>query len=161
MDDDTPVRLAYEASVRAISDQAAVLESLRSRAGTMFAAAALVTSFLGGDALAKPEGGIDVVSLTGAAFGSFVLASLLTIVILWPLSFWFSLSAAEILAIVDSRVGTSPVSGSEAYRELALRLETNYDHNAPRIKALTWCFRVAIIFLVVEVGLWISVLWRA
>jgi hypothetical protein len=37
---------------------------------------------------------------------------LLTIVILWPLSFWFSLSAAEILAIVDSRVG--PVRSAEA-----------------------------------------------
>jgi hypothetical protein len=42
-----PYQLAYEASVHGLTDQASVLESLRSRAGTVFAATALVTSFLG------------------------------------------------------------------------------------------------------------------
>jgi hypothetical protein len=48
---DKPYELAYETSVRAIADQASVLESLRSRAGTLFAATSLVTSFLGGGVL--------------------------------------------------------------------------------------------------------------
>ena len=52
--DETPYRLAYEASVRAIEDQARVLEDLRSRAATLVAAAALVTSFLGGTTLTGP-----------------------------------------------------------------------------------------------------------
>jgi hypothetical protein len=46
-------QLAYDASVRAIGDQASVREALRSRAGPIFAAAALVTSFLGGHALTQ------------------------------------------------------------------------------------------------------------
>jgi hypothetical protein len=48
-----PYELAYEASLRAIENQAATVESLRSRAGTILAATALVTSFFGGRALSR------------------------------------------------------------------------------------------------------------
>ena len=139
MDDNTPYRLAYDASVRAITDQAAVLESLRSRAGTMFAAAALVTSFFGGQALAE-QAGLEVWSLTALAVAAFVATALLTIVILWPFELWFSLSARDILAIVDERDKPNPVTGLEAYRELALRLQVNYEHNARRVKPLDLVF---------------------
>jgi hypothetical protein len=64
------------------------------------------------------------------------------------------------LAIVEEREDAEPVTAREAYRELALILENNYDHNLPIIRRLTWLFRVAILFLVVEVGAWIAVLWR-
>jgi hypothetical protein len=40
-DDLIPYQLAYDASIRAIEDQARVLESLRSRPGTLLAATAL------------------------------------------------------------------------------------------------------------------------
>jgi len=160
MDDDTPYRLAHEASVRAIEDQAAVLESLRSRAGTMFAAAAIVTSFFGSQALT--EAGVDLQpwSLVGLAVAAFVLTGLFTILILWPFDFWFSVSATEMLDIVEDREPEQPVTGREAYRELALRLELNYDHNAPVVKRLIWLFRLAILCLGIEVAAWIAVLWR-
>jgi hypothetical protein len=48
-------RVVYDASVRAAQDQAGVLDSLRTRAGTLLAAAALVSSFLGGQAPAWIE----------------------------------------------------------------------------------------------------------
>jgi hypothetical protein len=51
-----PYELAYEASIRAIENQAATVESLRSRAGTILAATALVTSFFGGQALSRTAG---------------------------------------------------------------------------------------------------------
>jgi hypothetical protein len=51
-----PYELAYEASIRAIENQAAIVESLRSRAGTILAATALVTSFFGGHALSRSGG---------------------------------------------------------------------------------------------------------
>jgi hypothetical protein len=70
MDDDTPYRL--EASVRAIEDQAAVLESLRSRAGTMFAAAAIVTSFFGSQALTEANVDLEPWPLVGLAVAAFV-----------------------------------------------------------------------------------------
>jgi hypothetical protein len=157
MENNEPVRLAYEASIRAIADQASVLESMRSRAGTMLAAAAIVTSFFGGQAI-DAQTHFDYSSTIGLAVAAFVAAALLTIVILWPFSFRFSLSARDILAIVDARATTAPVTPEEAHRELALRLEFNYDHNSPRIQALIWCFRGAILCLVMEVGAWIAAL---
>ncbi len=158
MVDDIPVRLAYEAAVRAIADQASVVESLRSRAGTIFAATALVTSFLGGFALTGDADGIELGSRTGAAIGIFVLLAMLTLAILWPYRLRFSISAREMLAIIDVRAVEDPVTAAEAYRELALRYETMYEFNAVRVRVLLWCFRLAIVCLVAEVAVWIAVL---
>jgi hypothetical protein len=146
--------------VRAIGDQSAVLEGLRSRAGTLFAAAALVTSFLGGQAL-RADTHLVVSSYAGLAVACFVLAAILTLTILWPFRLAFSLSASEFLAILDDRAAEDePVTADEAYRELALRLESNYDLNSRTIQGLFWCFRLAIVCLVAEISAWIVVLWR-
>jgi hypothetical protein len=160
VDDNEPLRLAYESSVRAIADQAGVLESLRSRAGTMLAAAALVTSFFGGQALVQEQLDLEPWSLAGLAVAAFLGMAACTVVILWPFEFWFNVSAAEMLAIIDSRALDNRVTADEAYRELALRLEENYDYNLPRIRRLTSLFRLAILLLVIEVGAWVAVLWR-
>jgi hypothetical protein len=161
---DKPYELAYEASIRAIEDQARVLESVRSRAGTLFAATALVTSFFGGAALSRAvRNGSDLhpISYTGAAVALFVVLALLTLTTLLPFRLRFSISAGQMLEIVETReTTTNPVSAKEAYREVALRNEAMYDFNAERIRALLWCFRIAIVCLVAEVALWIVVLWR-
>jgi hypothetical protein len=159
--DETPYRLAYEASVRAIEDQARVLEGLRSRAGTMFAAAALVTTFLSSGI--PTTGGVfadfEPVSLDGVVVGSFIATAVLTLVILWPFRFRFSVSAADMIAILQERA-SNPVTATEAYQEVALRLEDLYDRNRERILPLLWCFRGAIVCLVVEVAAWIAIVWR-
>jgi len=161
MGNEAALKLAYEASVRAIDDQARVLEGLRSRGGTMFAAGALVTSFLGGQVFAKAAH-FKPISFAGAGVACFVVAALFTLVILWPFRFGFSLSASEIIEIVDEREAAgATVSESEAYRELALRLEVNYDRNSPKIQVSLWCFRLAILALVGEVAMLITALWRA
>jgi hypothetical protein len=49
--EDGQYEIAYREAVRAIEHQDAALDDLRSRAGTLLAAAAIVTSFLGGVAL--------------------------------------------------------------------------------------------------------------
>ena len=152
----TPAELAYDLSVRAISDQARVLEELRSRAGTLFAAAALATSFLGGQALTRDPHGIAVLSLSGFAIGCFIASALLGLLVLWPFRFAFSLSAREMLRELERR-GTS-LSG--AYEELAIRIELNYDLNTERIRWLFWLLRGAIVFLILEVAAWIIALWR-
>ena len=158
-----PYQLAYEASVHAISDQASVFESLRSRAGTVFAATALVTSFLGGFALARVDDSttkLELISwsLGGLATFLFIALALLTLAILWPYRVRFSVSAGEMLAIVRDREATDPVHGEEAYRELALRYEAMYDLNTKRVRVLFWLFRLAIVCLVAEVFAWIGVL---
>ena len=159
MDNDAALRLAYDASVRAVNDQAQVLEALRSRAGTMFAAAALVASLLGGQVLDRRS--FKLVSFAGTGVGFFVMSALFTLVILWPFRFRLSVSASDIIQIVDERRAEHvPVTDEEAYRELALRLEVNYDRNSHTIKGLFWCFRLAILSMVAEVALWIAAAWR-
>jgi hypothetical protein len=154
------MRLAYEASVRAIDDQAKVLDDLRSRSGTLLAASALVASFLGSRALAAANG-IEVVSFNGLAVGAFVLLAVLALIILWPFRFGSDLSAAEVIEIIDSRADNEPVTAAEAYRELALQLERTYDLNAVKARLMFWLLRAAILALVCEVAAWILVLWRA
>jgi hypothetical protein len=100
MEDEVPLRLAYEAAIRSVTDQSGVLEGLRARAGTMFAATALVTSFLGGQALTRIERQghlptFHLVSVTGAAVLAFILVALATVAILWPYRVRFSVSASQ------------------------------------------------------------------
>jgi hypothetical protein len=156
--DNEGLRIAYELGSRAITDQASVLDGLRSRAGTVFAAAAVVTSFFGGQALTARAHALHG-GFTAAAFALFVCCALLTLAVMWPFDFAFSLSAGELIGILDARPGNTP-SSDEVYREIALRLDENYDVNAATIQRLFWCFRVAILVLVVEVGAWIVVIWR-
>jgi hypothetical protein len=111
MVDDAPYRLAYEASLHAIEDQANVIESLRSRAGTVFAATALVTSFLGGFAFRdERELDLSLWSLPSLAVALFVVLAILTLTILWPFRFRFSVSAKEMLAIVEASEAVDPVT---------------------------------------------------
>jgi len=112
--DETPYRLAYELATRAVDDQARVLEEVRSRAGTLIAATAIATSFLGGEALARDHDDLSVASPTGVALSCFVISSLLALGILWPFRFGFSLSSREMLREVAVRHAT----GVDAYREL-------------------------------------------
>jgi hypothetical protein len=152
--------IAYDASVGAIQDQAGVLDSLRSRAGTLLAAAALVSSFLGGQAL-QESGGLEVWSLTTVALGAFVASAVLALLILWPFDFWFSVSARAVLDAVRLQDAAGGTSVDELRRALALQLEWRYDENAEKIRRLQWAFEAAIVALVVEVAVWLFVLWRA
>lgn len=157
---ETPYRLAYDASVRAIEDQARVLEDLRSRAATLVAAAALVTSFLGGSALSR-SAAIEPQSWTGVAFAAFLLTAASSLAVLWPVRLRFSISAGEMLELVREREQASlPVTATEALGELAIRIELMYDGNAPRIQALLWVFRLGILLLSIEVAAWTVALWR-
>jgi hypothetical protein len=152
-----PYELAYEASIRAIEDQAAVVESLRSRAGTIFAATALVTSFFGGQALTHAgRSPVRLLSFTTGAIGLFVAVASLTLAMLLPFRLRFSLSASAILKIID----TEAVTPTEALREVALRYESMHEANTRQIGLLVICFRLAIVCLIGEVGFWLTVLAR-
>jgi hypothetical protein len=80
---------------------------------------------------------------------------------IWPFRFRFSVSAIEMLAIVEAREAGHAVDAREALRELAIRYERMYDANARWIRGLYWCFRAAIVCLVGGVATWILVLERA
>src|SRR5512132_1910516 len=83
--------IAYSEGVRAIEDRGKTLENLRGRTNGLLAAASIVTSFLGGEAIAKPvlSGPTVVAPPIGVAgwfaIGSFVVVALVTVYIVWPI----------------------------------------------------------------------------
>ena len=144
-----PYELAYEASVRAVENQAATVESLRSRAGTILAATALVTSFFGGQVLVRARGSpLHFISYTTGALASFIAASSLTLTMLLPFTLRVSLSAAQILSFVENDPRADQLTSTKVLREVALQYESMYDSNAGQLRILEACFRLAIVFLV-------------
>jgi hypothetical protein len=64
---DTPEALVYEQALRGIDEQRKRVDDLRGRASTLLAAAAIVTSFLGAEALrdVTVTSGKDVIPVSG------------------------------------------------------------------------------------------------
>ena len=156
-----PYELAYEASVRAIEDQAKVLEGLRTRAGTLLAAAAVVSSFFAAQAFRGPSTPmLHVVSYASGAIAAFAGVALLTLVTLLPRGLRFSLDAERMLDIIDRRALHDPVGAIESYQVVARQHRWLYDLNQGQIRVLSWCLRLATVCFVAEVALWIVVLER-
>ena len=152
---DSAGKLAYDEARAAIGAQAATLDGLRARAGTLLAAASLVTSFLGGQVLAKPslDKGLivrpDLSSGDFVAIAMFVGVAALTLAILWPYEWRFEMSAKVILGYgKDADVDA-------VQRQLAAFHENNHDKNEKKLDWLFWCFRGACILLVAETIAWI------
>jgi len=76
-------RLAYDAALRALDKQEALLDELRGRTGILLAASALAASFLGDSAVREPN-----VLLAAVALGAFVLTIAASVFILVPRRTW-------------------------------------------------------------------------
>jgi hypothetical protein len=142
--------LAYEEGVRALSQQQAVVDNFRTRAGILLSAAAIATSFLGGQALR--EGSFSAWSWLAVA--AFAGVALLALLILWPRRDWEFVAAPR--RLIGTYVETAdPLPLEQIHRDLALHMENSYDENASRLQAMIGYFRGASILLAVEVVLWI------
>jgi hypothetical protein len=87
-------RLAYEEAKRGLDDQEQAVVELRSRAGTLIAAAAITTSFFGSQALRS-----HVHVMSWIAIGCFVALGASVLVILWPRRDWeFTLSPERFIS---------------------------------------------------------------
>lgn len=87
-------RLAYEEAKRALEEQERAVVELRARAGTLIAAAAITTSFFGGQAL-----GPHVRPFAWVAIGCFIALGIGVVAILWPRRDWeFVLSPSQFIA---------------------------------------------------------------
>jgi hypothetical protein len=162
---DTPQAVLYEESVRSITRQQAALDNARSRAGTLLAAAAIVTSFLGAEALKDPGGtpgssdrSLQYAELT--AIGAFIALAVAVVVVLWPRKFTFRISAKHYLTnhIKDpSNDLTDEASWSteRLQRNLALWIEKHVIANQRKINQLLWAFRLGCVLLAVEVVAWL------
>lgn len=147
----TPVpelpRLAYELSLRALSQQESALNELRARTGALLTASSIVASFLGAAAIAAS--GLDL--LTGLALVAFGLSVMPSIYILVPRpTFVFALSGVRLLEEEFDETGGI----GEVHRRLAYWIESFRDANQRAIDTLVVFFRFAALSLAVEVVLW-------
>lgn len=149
--------MAYDEGVRSIASQEGLLDGLRARAGTLLAAAALVTSFLGGQALAKPTlvtGGAVVEAEIGVpgwlAIGCFLTLALIALGILYPRGDWrFEMSANKVLG--PTREGATL---DDVYASLGRFHDQNRRSNRVKLDRMFWWFRLACFLLIVETVAW-------
>ena len=96
---DSVEKLAYDEAVRGLEPQRASLDALRNRTGTLMAAAALVTTFIGGRAL---QG--DNSAWTTVAIIAFVAVMATTFIVLLPWKLHFALPPAQLVVDYVNRI---------------------------------------------------------
>ncbi len=151
---DAAYELAYEEARRALEEQERAVVELRSRAGQLIAAAAITTSFFGGQALhgrIHPFGWV--------AIACFVALSLSVLIILWPRRDWeFVLSPAQFIGTYIEPEKGEPLELPAVHRDLALHMGRSAELNRNQFRWLTTAFRVGAILLVGEVVAWVVTL---
>jgi len=140
-------RLAYEISLRALTQQEGVLDELRGRTGTLLAASSLVASFLGARAI---DGG-GVPALTALALAAFAVSVLASLYVLLPKpNLVFALRGS----VLFEEELADPGGLSETFRRLAYWLEEYRDANEPTIERMFQLYRVAIVAVLAQVIVW-------
>ena len=154
----------YDESVRTISEQSKLLDSLRTRAGTLLAAANIATAFLGGLALtrsptAHAASPAHLHGLAWVAVGLFYFAFALSLIVLTPSRNWVFWHHPHDLLGVYIDPGP-PTTLSEFRRTISYYNGTHYNRNGNRLRWLFGAFSVASLALAVEVVIWLVVLAR-
>lgn len=148
--------LAYEEGVRALSEQQAVVDSFRTRAGLLLSGAAIATSFLGQAALDR-----GTTAFTWSAIGLFVVLGGAVLAILWPRDDWeYAIRPERIIANYVEH--SQPLPLSLIHRDVALHMDRSYLKNRGQLLVLTRLFRAASILLTLEVVTWVvDLAWQA
>lgn len=129
------------------------MDALRTRAGVLLAAASLVTTFFGGQAL---EGDARICGAALVAIVAFLMMAGACMVVLLPWKFEFSLSPTELIKDyidVEERQELPVV-----LRDLAIHYKTSHAKNRTRMEILFWSFRIAVVLLGLEVTAWLIAL---
>ncbi len=142
-------KVAYDEAARALSEQFALIDSFRSRAGLLLSAAALTTSFLGAQALQ----GNTLSPVAWMALACFVGVAVVSLAILWPRRWEFSTSPDELVR--DYIEAEEPPSLDRLHRNLSLYMHDSHSRNSKGLSHLAAQFQMASGLLTVEVVLWI------
>lgn len=141
--------VAYDEAVRALSQQQDVIDSLRTRTGLLFSAAAITTSFLGAQALDGSDSGFAVwLATTG-----FVGVALASLAILWPHKWEFSVNPQDMIRTYIETGESAAIE--EIHRDLSLHMHDSYNENREGLEQLITIFQIASSLLTIEVILWI------
>jgi hypothetical protein len=147
--------LAFDEARRALEDQERSVEQLRSRSGALVAAAAITTSFFGGQTLH----GNRLHTFAWIAVGAFVGIGLSTICILWPRRDWeFSLDPARFITTYLEPPQGGPLPIDQIHRDLALHMGASAMLNRGQLRWLIVAFRVGALLLIIDVVAWVVVL---
>lgn len=143
-------KVAYEEAVRALSEQQAAIESVRSRAGLLLSAAAVTTSFLGAQAL---QGG-DSNLFSGLALLGFIAVAATSLAILWPRSWEFTANPRRVVKGFTESPGA--IRLEDLHRDLSLHMHGSYLVNHQGLQELVLLFQAASGLLTLEVISWIA-----
>jgi hypothetical protein len=140
-------KLAYDEAIRSLTKQEDRLDELRSRTGTLVAAASIATSFLGAAALDKVVDWRDYTAL--ALFGVTIALSLF---VLFPLPWWeFSIDAKTFLRIVENSNRPTLV---EIHRHVTEMAGKAVRHNEEKLVLVFIAFEAAAAALLIEIVFW-------
>jgi hypothetical protein len=137
-------KLAYDANLRALDKQEALLAEVRSRTGLLLGASSLATSFLGQRAFeGSPSLGLSIV-----AVGAFVVSIASGVFILLPKdNLVFSLVGTAIY----ERLYEFREDPGELYRRLAYDMDRFWTENDAKLQRLFQTYRLAAAALVIEI----------
>jgi hypothetical protein len=142
-------RIAYEEAVRALSEQQAVIDSFRNRAGLLLSAAVITTSFLSARAL---HGGTTNLP-AWLAMVSFVAVATVSLAILWPRRWELTANPREVIETYIEAEEPAPIE--ELHRDLSLHMHDSYVLNQTGLGRLAAFFQIASGLLSLEVVLWL------
>jgi len=155
-------QLAYQESQRNLTQQAAVLDNLRTRAGLILTAANVITALLGAPAIKNATtpvagGAAPGLSLGGwLAVAAFAVVGVASIVILWPWKGWtFSFDIKKMVKLLDNN---PDVTLAETYQRLALENEKSVDDNGKKLHYLFLALEAAAFALFLEAVFWVFAL---
>lgn len=148
MSNDPLYKVAYDEAVRALSEQQAVIDSFRSRAGLLLSAGAVTTSFLGAPALHGGPGLFSWLALSG-----FVAMAAVLLAVLWPRKWEIATSSRDVIATYIESMEPAPLE--KLHQELALHMHASYLANQADLEKLVVLFQVATLLMPFEVVLWI------
>jgi hypothetical protein len=144
--------LVYQEALRTIDRQEDDLDELRSRAGLLIAAAAVVTSVFGANAAA---GGVS--SAETVALAAFLVCAAACVWVLMPGGRWTFKNSATVL--IEDWVEERGMTLAEMHKQLALIHDAHFVDNANGIGARQRAINLGAISLGVEVLAWVAALW--
>ncbi|MEK6327281.1 MAG: hypothetical protein AABM66_07125 [Actinomycetota bacterium] len=157
-------KFAFEEGVRALSQQEGVINSYRTRAGVLLSAAAVATSFFGGQAL--DGSGLGTFSWIAIALFASLGVALLGIMrpgrirnVLSPGGGWEGHAAfvARPSVLIEGYIEANPkVPLALIYRNVSLHAEERWEEIERRfVRPLDLRFRLASTLLIAEVAAWV------
>ena len=146
--DNTLEQLAYEAALRTLDKQAALVDDVRTRAGLLVAA-----SSLGVSVLARPA-----LDAEGGAFVTLGVLALLAFALSMASSVYIVIPKEDLVFSLDGRATYERLLEfrgdlREVHRRLAYQLDLFWDQNDRTIARLLRAFRIAVLALAVEIVL--------